>query len=315
MDLNPAQTTTSASWVSFSGTVTATGTSMTLWLDGHTGGSGLNKTACFDLITVSGCNNPSGPTITQQPGAQNVCPGGTASFTVGATGSGTLSYQWQKNIANITNGGHYSGCTTATLTVSSADGNDATNYRCVVTDSSGSANSNSATLTLKAATFVTQDPSNKTITQGQSATFTVTATGEGTLSYQWQKNGTNVTNGGHYAGCTTATLTVSNADSNDATNYRCVVTGGCGAVTSNAATLTVNAPTQPGDFDQDTDVDHEDFGFLQRCYGVTDLAQEPACEPADLNADSVINNSDFTLFVGCTSGSNVPANMNCIADQ
>lgn len=274
IDLTPAQTTTSSSWVAFSGTVTASSTSMTLWLDGHTGGSGLNKAACFDAITVSGCSAPSGPTITQQPAAQNACPGATASFTVSATGSGTLSYQWQKNSTNVTNGGHYAGCTTDTLTISSTDAGDATNYRCVVTDSNGSTYSNTAALSLKAATLIAQHPSNKTVTQGQSASFTVNATGEGALSYQWQKNGTNVTDGGHYSGCTTAELTVSNADNNDATSYRCVITGGCGSVPSNAATLTVIAPTQPGDFDLDTDVDMEDFGLMQRCIGATNLAQE-----------------------------------------
>ena len=57
-----------------------------------------------------------------------------------ATGEGTLTYQWQKNGANLSNGGHYSGVTTATLTISTADTNDAANYRCVVTNAYGSAN-------------------------------------------------------------------------------------------------------------------------------------------------------------------------------
>src|SRR5690606_13558603 len=65
------------------------------------------------------------------------------------------------------------------------------------------------------------------------------ATGDGTLTYQWQKNQANLSNGGHYSGVTTATMTVSSADSSDAANYRCVVTGGCGSATSHEATLTV----------------------------------------------------------------------------
>jgi len=182
----------------------------------------------------------SSPTITQHPSPQNVCSGATATFTVAATGEGTLTYQWQRNQSNLNNGGHYAGCTTATLTVSSADGNDVANYRCVVTDSVGSANSNEAALSLKAATTITQDPTNQSVSEGGTATFSVNATGDGTLTYQWQKNQANLSNGGHYSGCTTATLTVSSADANDEAYYRCVVTGGCGSANSNEASLTVD---------------------------------------------------------------------------
>lgn len=88
------------------------------------------------------------PSITQQPQAQDVCAGATATFTVAASGSGTLSYKWQKNGSDISNGGHYSGATTSTLTVSNVDSQDEANYRCVVTSPYGSATSNNAALTL-----------------------------------------------------------------------------------------------------------------------------------------------------------------------
>ena len=65
------------------------------------------------------------PTITQQPANQTVAQGGTASFTVAASAISPLSYQWQKNQVNLTNGGHYSGCTAATLTITDADSADA----------------------------------------------------------------------------------------------------------------------------------------------------------------------------------------------
>lgn len=90
------------------------------------------------------------PTITVHPQPSSICSTGSTSFTVTATGSGTITYQWQKNNANLSNGGHYSGCTTATLTVSNADNTDAANYRCVVTNAYGSVNSNPATLTVLA---------------------------------------------------------------------------------------------------------------------------------------------------------------------
>ena len=53
IDLNPPQTYTGANWIPFSGTVVATGTSMTLWLDGQTGSTGVNKAECFDGVTLT----------------------------------------------------------------------------------------------------------------------------------------------------------------------------------------------------------------------------------------------------------------------
>jgi len=88
------------------------------------------------------------PTITEHPSPQHVFPGGTATFTVSATGSSPLSYRWQKNSVNLNNGGHYSGVTTTTLTISNADNGDEANYRCRVTNYSGQATSNAAALTV-----------------------------------------------------------------------------------------------------------------------------------------------------------------------
>jgi len=238
IDLNPPQTTTSSTWVAFSGTVTATGSAMTIWLDGQTGGTGLNKAACFDAITVT-CNAPAGPAVTQQPVAQSICPGGTATFTVAAAGDPPLNYQWQKNGANLSEGGHYSGTATPALTVWNAGSTDAGDYRCVVSNASGSTISNTAALTLKAATQITQHPAAQSVCSLATATFHVAANGDGALVYQWQKNGANLSNGGHYSGVTTAALTISNADAGDAAGYRCVVTAGCGSATSDEATLTV----------------------------------------------------------------------------
>jgi hypothetical protein len=242
---------------------------------------------------------------------QSICPAGTATFIVAATGSGTLSYQWQKNSVNVTNGGHYAGCATTTLTVSSADSGDVAGYRCVVTNSSGSTNSNAANLTLKLATAITQHPQSQTILAGNSATFAVAAAGEGTLSYQWQKDVANITNGAHYAGSTTTTLTISSADSSDAANYRCVVTGGCGNATSNQATLTVSAAVVPADLDHDGDVDQDDFSLFDSCFSGPAVPLDPGCEDRDFDGDGHIDQEDFGIFQRCYSGEGNPADANC----
>lgn len=181
-----------------------------------------------------------GPTITQQPAPQTAAVGGTATFTVAASGDTPLTYQWQKNGANLSNGGHYSGVTTASLSVSNADSSDAADYRCVVSNAYGTATSNAATLTLSGKPTITQQPLPQNICTGGTAVFAVAASGEGTLTYQWRKNSANVTDGGHYSGATTTTLTVSNADSGDAASYRCVVTNAAGSTNSNQAPLTLN---------------------------------------------------------------------------
>ncbi len=249
---------------------------------------------------------PSAPTITQNPSSRSVCNGDNTTFTVAASGSGTLTYQWQKNSVNLTNGGHYSDCTTPTLAVSSCDSGDVANYRCVVSNSNGSTSSNQASLSLKTATAITQHPTNKVVSLGQTAQFTVAGTGDGTLYYQWQKNDSNLTNGGHYSGCMSATLTVSSCNAADTGSYRCIVTAGCGSATSNTASLLVG---QPGDFDNDGDVDVEDFSLLQSCLG---LALTQACSPADLNFDSIVDYTDVSRLVGCMSGPYIPANASCL---
>ncbi|HEX6277035.1 MAG TPA: PQQ-dependent sugar dehydrogenase [Polyangiaceae bacterium] len=86
---------------------------------------------------------------------------------------------------------------------------------------------------------ITQHPSNLTVAAGQQATFTVAASGSQPLSFQWQRNGSNI------AGATNATLTFTAASGDNGAMFRSVVTNSFGSATSNSATLTVSggAPT------------------------------------------------------------------------
>ncbi len=187
------------------------------------------------------------PGIVENPLDQTVSTGGSATFTVVANGSSPLSYQWQKNNADLSDAGHYLGVTTALLTISECDSNDGATYRCVVTNAHGTATSNGAALTVQLPTgpVITQQPTNQTVAPGGAAAFAVIAGGTGTLSYQWQKNQADLADGGHYSGATTATLVVSTADSNDAAPYRCMITDSIGTATSNEVSLTVAACPAP----------------------------------------------------------------------
>ncbi|MDP2139149.1 MAG: immunoglobulin domain-containing protein, partial [Candidatus Didemnitutus sp.] len=98
---------------------------------------------------------------------------------------------------------------------------------------------------------ITSHPSNQTINAGQSAQFSITASGTPTLSYQWQRlpagSGTwsNLSNGGSYSGVTDATLTVSGPTVGmNGDQFRCVASNSDGSATSNAATLGVVPPNQ-----------------------------------------------------------------------
>src|SRR5205085_2023909 len=120
--------------------------------------------------------------------SQTVTVGQTSTLTVAATGTAPLSYQWQKNSTAI------SGATSASYTTPATTSSDnGAKFVVVVSDSAGSVTSNAATLTVNAAAVapsITTQPSNQTVTVGQTAAFTVVATGTAPLSYQWQKNGT-----------------------------------------------------------------------------------------------------------------------------
>src|SRR5205814_1075661 len=99
-----------------------------------------------------------------------------------------LSYQWQKNGTTI-GGATAAGYTTPATTAS--DNGD--QFTVVVSNAAGSVTSRAAALTVNAvlvAPTITTQPASQTVTAGQTAAFTVTATGTSPLSYQWQKNGT-----------------------------------------------------------------------------------------------------------------------------
>ena len=176
------------------------------------------------------------PAVTAQPVNQTVAVGQTATFSVTATGTAPLSYQWRKNGANIS--GATASAYTTPATVSTDNG---AQFSVVISNVAGSVTSSTATLTVNVPPTITTQPSSVTITAGQTATFSVTATGTAPLSYQWKKNGTSIT------GATAASYTTpAETTADNGAQFTVVVSNSVGSVTSNAATLTVNpAPVAP----------------------------------------------------------------------
>ena len=148
------------------------------------------------------------PYISPQPTSQVAPPGGTAIFSLTATGSQPVTYQWQMNGTNLTdgaspsgNGATISGSQSASLTVSGVEFADAgETLTCVLTNGYG-ASTTSSTVTLSIADpGVATPPSNTNVNFGGAATFTVAAAGGTSLSYQWKFGGNNLSNGSSISG-------------------------------------------------------------------------------------------------------------------
>lgn len=189
-----------------------------------------------------------GIAITSQPTATAACLGGNATFSTTATGT-ALTYQWQKNGVNLTDGGAISGALTDKLNITGVVAGDATSYKAVITGSCGSITTSAVNLTITSAPVIsTQPAASQSICAGQSTTFSVTAVGA--TSYQWKKNGTDLTDGGNISGAITSSLLITGTTATDAATYTVLVTGACAPTKLSAdAALTVNAlaviSTQP----------------------------------------------------------------------
>ena len=171
------------------------------------------------------------PTITTQPTNQTVNAGSTAIFSVVASGTAPLSYQWSFNTTNIV------GATNATLTLASVQPANGGTYAVTVTNAYGSVASSNATLTvLVYPPTITTQPQSQTNVIGSAASFAVVASGTAPLSYQWSLNTTNI------VGATNATLTLNNVQLTDGGVYAVTVTNAYGSVASSNATLTVTLP-------------------------------------------------------------------------
>ncbi len=95
------------------------------------------------------------------------------------------------------------------------------------------------TLAVVAPPAITAQPTNQTLLVGMAANFTVGAATNALLFYQWQDNGTNLSDGGKISGSTTGSLTVSNVTAANAGNYSVIVSNAAGVIVSSNALLTI----------------------------------------------------------------------------
>ena len=187
------------------------------------------------LMAVSGCSGGFGSvkaTLSSVTGtAETVVSGKSVTFTATATGTGPFSYQWYVNGTLIS--GATSNTYTISQTTSSMNGNT---YTVVVTNPAGST-SLDYTLTVNTPPSITTAPASQEVTAGQTASFSVAASGTSPLSYQWYVNGAAI------SGATSSSYTTPATAALGTFQYTCVVTNVAGSVTSSAATLTVDPIT------------------------------------------------------------------------
>jgi uncharacterized repeat protein (TIGR03803 family) len=189
----------------------------------------------------------SGPLqITGEPTDQAAYTGGTAIFTVATSGSAPVHYQWQQDGINLTDGGNISGSATATLSLTNVTVADAALYTVVVSNAFNSLTSDYAILEIVySPPDITQQPASQTRVAGTTATFSVTAAGDQPLAYQWQDNGTNLSDGGAISGSATSTLTLANVSTASQGHYSVIVSNALFSVPSAQAVLTVVPATAP----------------------------------------------------------------------
>lgn len=166
--------------------------------------------------------------ITQEPANATVNYGGTATYTVGATGSAPLSYTWYDQNSNVVS-------TTSNLVVTDATMNNS--YVAVVSNSYGTNASTVATLTVLTSPVVQTDlqPLSQIVWQGDPVTFSVTAGGEAPFDYQWTLDSQNIPDATN-SSYSFAALTGTNS-------YQVMISNAQGSTNSSTATVVGVAAT------------------------------------------------------------------------
>jgi hypothetical protein len=209
----------------------------------------LSDAAQYRCATIGQCNSTNSnaailtlntaPAITAQPQDVTLCAGSSNTFSVTATGT-NLTYQWQSAPGCAGSWNNIPAANSSTLNVTATI---TTSYRCIVSGTcTPQATSNCATLTVVTSVTVTTQPSNATVCEGSSTSFTVAGSGTGIL-YQWQLSTDGGANYNNIPGATAATYNITGVTfAMNNNRYRCLLSNpACTTpAISNAAILTVN---------------------------------------------------------------------------
>ena len=174
---------------------------------------------------------PAAPSVIDQPQALVLLPGQTAAFSVNASGSAPLSYQWYFNTNTL-----LTNAIGTSLVLTNVQLTNQGTYSVLVSNFVGSVTSTPAMLTINtnpvAPTFSSQ-PASQTVLQGSTVTLNPSVSGTAPITYQWNQNGLPLT------GATNQSLTLTNVQATNAGSYTLTATNSIGGAVSSAAILTV----------------------------------------------------------------------------
>jgi hypothetical protein len=205
-------------------------------------GTGLSAAQIQNIYNAGSagkCAPHSPPTIVSQPANQIVPFGQIAAFSVGVSGTQPLNYQWQFNHVKIPASANPT-ATNATLVLTNVQAGSIGTYSVIVTNFLGSTNSSNALLTVLLPPTITVQPLSQSVQVGCTAIFNSAATGAGSLTYKWQKDGTNL------PGQNSTNLAVLSVQAADFGNYTMIAGNAYGSATSAVAVLALDHLPVPG---------------------------------------------------------------------
>ncbi|MCU0949560.1 MAG: immunoglobulin domain-containing protein [Burkholderiaceae bacterium] len=186
------------------------------------------------------------PAITSQPAAVSVVEGQTATFSVAASGSAPLTYQWRRNGSDI------AGATTSAYSLTTTLADNGAAFSVLVRNGAGSATSNPASLVVTRQAIVPAiavQPVAASFSAGGTVSFSATASGSPPLAYRWliaggadlvDGAGRDTLAGASISGADTATLTLANVPAGaSGVQFAVRVSNAAGTATSSPAPLTL----------------------------------------------------------------------------
>jgi hypothetical protein len=183
-----------------------------------------SSTAALTVLTPA--------SISVQPSPLTKIVGQDATFSVTASGTSPFTYLWKKDNTTIP------GATSSSYIIGSVSIGSAGSYKVTVDNTCSSPiDSNSATLTILVPASISVQPVSLTKMAGQSAAFSVTASGTSPLIYQWKKDNTPISD------ATFSSYSIASVSSTDAGSYKVTVDNTCSLpIDSTTATLIVHTP-------------------------------------------------------------------------
>ena len=211
------------------GTIVAWGQNEEGQLETPTGAQGIAVGWSHGLALVDAV----APAIVSSSEGRIVNVGDSARFSVAATGTGPLAYQWKRNGQPVTDSERVSGATTATLQINNAEAGDIGEYTVDVSNAAGLITSSVASLFVATPTPFAARPKSRLVVEGQSVSFSVELGGAGPFTYEWRHNRRTI------VGAATSTLYIVSAEYEDRGFYEVFVTNAEGGLSRSVVYLNV----------------------------------------------------------------------------